>query len=74
MSGCLRHQTQAEGHYFIMVHHIFDFAKNRNVMKMWKLGGAGQHQNFEHEVKHEIDWDRTSVGFTFPMGKKTVPG
>jgi hypothetical protein len=39
-------RTQAEGHYFIMVHHIFDFAKNRNVMKMWKLGGAGQHQNF----------------------------
>jgi hypothetical protein len=35
---------------------------------------VGQHQNFEHEVKHEIDWDRTSFGFTFPMGKKTVPG
>ena len=74
MSGCLRHQTQAEGHYFVMVHHIFDSANIRNVMKMWKLGGSGQHQNFEHEVKHEIDWDHSSSGFTFPMQKKTVPG
>ena len=42
--------SQAEGHYFIMVHHIFDFAKNRNVMKMWKLGGAGLMVMFQVKV------------------------
>ena len=46
MSGRLRHRkseciAQAEGHYFVMVQHVYDNTKNRNIMKMWKLGGAG---------------------------------
>ena len=46
MSGRLRHRkseciAQVEGHYFVMVQHVFDSVKNRNIMKMWKLGGSG---------------------------------
>ena len=33
--------AQAEGHYYVMVQHVFDTIRNRNVMKMWKLGGTG---------------------------------
>ena len=44
MSGRIRHRkseciAQAEGHYFVMVQHVFDTTKGRKVMKMWKLGG-----------------------------------
>ena len=46
MSGRLRHWksvfiAQAEGHYFIMVQHMWENTKNRDVMHMWKLGGSG---------------------------------
>ena len=64
---------QGEGHYYVMVHHVWDPVRHRDVMKMWKLGGAGSHQTFELQCKHDIDWDRGNYGFTFPMGKKTVP-
>ena len=33
--------AQAEGHYYIMVQHVWDSMKNRDVMRMWKLGGSG---------------------------------
>ena len=33
---------------------------------------AGSHQNFVHETKHAVEWDRSNVGFTFPLQKKTV--
>ena len=33
--------AQAEGHYYVMVQHVFDSEVNRNVMEMWKLGGSG---------------------------------
>ena len=51
MSGRIRHRkseciAQAEGHYFVMVHHVFDITKGRKVMKMWKLGGSGLMVNF----------------------------
>ena len=51
MSGRIRHRkseciAQAEGHYYVMVQHVFDSTKNRNVMKMWKLGGSGLMVNF----------------------------
>ena len=38
------------------------------------LWEAGTHENFKHEIKHKITWDRANIGFTFPMQKKTLSG
>ena len=62
MSGRLRHWksdciAQAEGHYFVMVQHAFDTTKNRNVMKMWKLGGSGLMVMFHVGVTLNATYD-----------------
>ena len=44
---------EADGNYYVMAQHVFDTAKGRNVLRMWKLGGSGGDEMRERE--REVD-------------------
>ena len=57
----------------VIVEAICHYGGHFIILGVSQVREVGAHEQFNLEVKFEIDWDRIPAGgFTFPMQKKTV--